>query len=133
MQILITLSGRDKQHIEGDKMGIDWMILRPKRKEYLTLPKRREWCNDLWKIWDILQDLEHGEHLIFINDESKEYGNILNNKEWAKADLSDDLDSRLYCVEDLMAGAHTGFYNAMRYKEKIEKGCADIDKAIKER
>lgn len=102
-------------------MGIDWMLLRPKRKEYLKLPKRGEWCNDLWKIWDILQDIEHGEKLIFIDDESKEYGEILNNKEWNEADLSDDPELRLYRVEDLITGAHTGFYSAMRYKEKTEK------------
>jgi len=102
-------------------MGIDWMILRPKRKKYLTLPKRGEWSNDLWKIWDILQDLEHGEKLIFINDESKEYGDILNNKEWSKADLSDDPELKLYRAEDIVAGGHSALYDALRYKERTEK------------
>lgn len=102
-------------------MGIDWMLLRPKRKEYLTLPKRGEWCNDLWKIWDVLQDLEHGEKLIFINDESKEYGEILNSKDWNKADLSDDPMLRLYRAEDIVAGGHMALYQALRYKEKLDK------------
>lgn len=95
-------------------MGIDWLLLKPNSKEYINLPKKGEWCNDLWKIWDVLQDIESGETLVFMNDESKKYGEILDSPKWKEIELSDDLEWK------------AAFDAALRLKEKGES-----DKRVK--
>lgn len=100
-------------------MGIDWIMVLPKEKKYICLPKKGEWCNELWKIWYILQNIESGERIYFLKDTEQEYKNICNNEFWSEEKFTDICwDYLIYNAEDLVCGGHTALYHAARIMEK---------------
>jgi len=110
-------------------MGIDWLIVIHRYKKYYPLPNKGEWLNELWAIWRILQEIEDGEGISFINDESENYSRLVESDEWV--DITEEIKNteyelRLYDVRSLASGTASAMYKAMISLEAFEKSKDEI-------
>lgn len=89
-------------------MCLDLLMLNIESRTYLRLPKRAEWCNELWKIWEFLQIFND---IKIINEDNPNFNIILDNPDWGDfgAALLDaqTTDEMVDIVQELSSGLHT--------------------------
>lgn len=99
-------------------MGVDYLIVNMKYRQYVKLPKMGEWANELWKIWECFQQWDR---IDFVPDTSDAYGRILDDPEWTDWDktfLSERTSEELlYIAADLTSGANQAVWKAVMKKE----------------
>lgn len=89
-------------------MGIDHLMLNTKSMTYLQLPKRGEWCNELWKIWEFLRIFNN---IKIINEDNPNFDIILDNPDWGDFGVAlldaQTMDEMVDVVQELSSGLHT--------------------------
>lgn len=82
------------------------LMLNTSSMTYLKLPKRGEWCNDLWKIWSFMQIFNE---IKIIDEDDPNYAIIRVSPDWDDFETSmldhQCVDAMVDTVSDLTSGA----------------------------
>lgn len=92
-------------------MSLDHLMLNTESMAYLQLPKRAEWCNELWKIWEFVQMF--GD-IKTIDGDNPNFMIILDSPDWDDFETSMIGDpctaAMVDVVQDLAAGMNQAAY-----------------------
>jgi hypothetical protein len=84
---------------------MDNLMLNTQSMTYLKLPKRGEWCDDLWKIWSFVQIFNE---IKIINEDNPNYAIIRVSPDWSDFETSmldhSCMDAMVEMVSDLTFG-----------------------------
>lgn len=102
-------------------MGTNYIMVNLKDKKYLHLPKKAKWCNELWMIWEFIQNFDR---IDIIPDFDDWYHQILNSVDWDHfKDVHlkfNDVTGLLTIANELSYGASIALYHATS-KQRLEE------------
>ena len=107
-------------------MGTNYIMVNIEHKKYLHLPKKTEWCNELWMIWEFIGNFDRID-IISANDD--QYDKILNSVDWGHFEdvhpKFKDVTGLLTIANQLSCGASNALYHAtsrQRQEDRNEMG-----------